>query len=495
MISGIKRLTKFISPALLATILCAVIVGYLLFIPPVNGLADNGDFLQVLSQNGLYRLSTHGSVYFNYVIEKFGIMQFYNENAVPIYSSQFLFVKAAIALNKVFASSHVFDVRFLGFVYYVFFLGAIYLLTRGLTAPHRHFRNYVLALIIVFVFADTAFTIPFNSFFSEAGTYILMLYCFGLFLLITRKLVKHYRLTTIAFFAASLLLIAVDYHNVPLTLGLLIMACGLLFVFKGRLAQVYVVIGMLALIGMGAFVHQTVATRYQSLNRYQAFTHGVLQTTEPSLKVTAGGIDSQYALMKDNDYYPNTYSAILPDSKYVHRHLISKLNAAWTTGYYFNHFSQFLRLLDDAGKNVMQIRIQSVGNYDATAGKLPGAKTQYFSGYSLLMQSFYPRKYAFNVLIMAALLVVYTIGMVNSFRHRNIEGVLKFFLMLGLLTVVILLPVIDIVSYGTYNLSRNMFPVAVSLSLAWILLIADWMTRRLCGMPAKSDHSVERAPK
>ncbi|WP_243674371.1 hypothetical protein [Lentilactobacillus kisonensis] len=47
---------------------------------------------------------------------------------------------------------------------------------------------------------------------------------------------------------------------------------------------------MVGLIGMGGLVHHTVAARYQSLNKYQAFTHGVLQTQEPSSKVMAGQI-------------------------------------------------------------------------------------------------------------------------------------------------------------------------------------------------------------
>lgn len=490
-----KRLTKYISPALFATILCAIIAGYLLFVPPVNGLADNGDFLQTLSQNGLNRIDTRNLSYFNYVIEKFHIMHFYNETAVPIYSSQFLFIQAAIEINKLFLSSQIFDIRFLGLIYYLFFLGAIYLLTRSLTAPNRNFRNYLVSLIVVFVFGDTSNTLTFNSFYPEAGTFILMLYCFALFLLIARKLVKHDRLTMGAFFAVSLLLIAADYHNVPLTFALLLMSLGLLFSFQRHLAWVYILVAMVGLIGMGGLVHHTVAARYQSLNKYQAFTHGVLQTQEPSSKVMAGQISSQYALMKGNDYYPNTYSAILPNSKYVHEHLIHKLNAAWVVGYYVKHFDQFSHLLDDAAKNVMQIRIQSVGNYPVGARRSPGAHTQYFSGYSLLMKSFYPRKYAFNLLIAGAFLVIYVIGMVNSFRKRDSRDMMKFFLVLGLLTIVVVLPITTIISYGTYNLSRNMFPVAISLNLLLVLLIADAVNYRLWGSAVQRDQQEVKTQK
>lgn len=62
------------SPALLATILAAVIAGYLLFIPPFHGLADNGDFYRAQFVNGLYRLKGYHML--DYVTPKLGIMQY-----------------------------------------------------------------------------------------------------------------------------------------------------------------------------------------------------------------------------------------------------------------------------------------------------------------------------------------------------------------------------------------------------------------------------------
>jgi hypothetical protein len=38
------KITRYISPALMATIAIAIIAGILLFVPPYNGYANNGDF-------------------------------------------------------------------------------------------------------------------------------------------------------------------------------------------------------------------------------------------------------------------------------------------------------------------------------------------------------------------------------------------------------------------------------------------------------------------
>lgn len=168
--------TKILSPQLLATILAAIISGILLFVWPIHGLADNGDFYRAILSNGIYRLPTSYSQYSDYVIPKFGIMQYFNENQVSVLSSQTLFIRLALFLNKLFYSKTIFDIRFMGLVYYVFYLGGIYLLTKSFVYPYRKLKSYFVALLIVVIFADSAYTLYFNSFFAEPGMLICMLY-------------------------------------------------------------------------------------------------------------------------------------------------------------------------------------------------------------------------------------------------------------------------------------------------------------------------------
>ena len=70
-----------VSPAAMATMLAAVICAVILFVPPINGYADNGDFYRAMLSNGVYRLPTKSSQYIGYVVTKFGILKYFNENA------------------------------------------------------------------------------------------------------------------------------------------------------------------------------------------------------------------------------------------------------------------------------------------------------------------------------------------------------------------------------------------------------------------------------
>lgn len=66
---------KHISPAAVATALAAIICAAILFIPPINGYADNGDFYRAMLSNGIYRLPTKDNQYIGYVVTKFGIFK------------------------------------------------------------------------------------------------------------------------------------------------------------------------------------------------------------------------------------------------------------------------------------------------------------------------------------------------------------------------------------------------------------------------------------
>lgn len=212
------------SPALLATILAAGIAGYLLFVPPFHGLADNGDFYRAQFVNGLYRLKGYSML--NYVTPKLGIMQYFNDTTAAVFSSQPLFVKLAVLLNKLFYSKTIFDLRFMGLVYYLPYLGSMYLLTTAMTAPYRKLRSYLIALLIVFVFADSSFTLYFNSFFAEPGMLVLMLYAFSALMLVARRPDWHPRLLTVVYFVSIMLLIANKQQNAPLALSYTVTSIG-----------------------------------------------------------------------------------------------------------------------------------------------------------------------------------------------------------------------------------------------------------------------------
>src|SRR5262245_46484675 len=108
------------------TIFVAV-VGYQLFLPPIIGIADNGDFIRLLLPAGLRQIPTEFfDNYFHFFNSEYHIV------ARPtdydgFKSSSVLLVRAARWINIRLFSEVVFDVRVLGALHLFLFLVGVYL--------------------------------------------------------------------------------------------------------------------------------------------------------------------------------------------------------------------------------------------------------------------------------------------------------------------------------------------------------------------------------
>jgi len=478
-----KKFNSYISPALFATILVAIISGVLLFVPPIHGYADNGDFYRAMLSNGIYRLPSKHSWALDYVVTKFGIFQYFNEYGTIAFSSQSIFIRIAVVLNKIFYSSKIFDIRFLGALYYVLYLGAIYLLTKSLVYPYRRFRSYMIALLVVFMFADSSFTLYFNSFFAEPVMCIFMLYTFAAIMLLAKGCYKNNWPMMLLFFVSTILIITDKSQNAPLALSFIAMSLGMMFLPHFNARRFAVGLGMVVLVFTGAFTYFAINKEFNDVNQYKAFTHGVLmETSDPSKKISKLGIDEQFALLQEENYYPKTYTSVKATNKDVQDKLLSKSGISWTVKYYANNPRQAGALLDLASKDIMITQVKAVGDYTRGSGHKPGEQVRYFTLYSDYMSSFFPAKYAF-----LCLLLVYGVAMYNDLKKKRPHGVMRFFLVFGLITMILFVPIISIVGDGDADLAKHLFIVPVSLNLIFILFISDVLHHRLWDTEAREE--------
>ncbi|WP_395321294.1 hypothetical protein [Levilactobacillus parabrevis] len=103
----------------------------------------------------------------------------------------------------------------------------------------------------------------------------------------------------------------------------------------------------------------------------------------------------------------------------------------------------------------------------------------YFTGFSSVAGAFFPQKFSFDILLTIALLIVFLIGAYNDLVHHRVVNIVRFFLVTGLLTVFIFVPIISIIGDGDADLAKHLFMVPVSLDLIFITFIADLLNHRL----------------
>ena len=156
----------------------ALILTVELLVPPLIGLADNGDYEKVMGPAGLqYRQTSFDAKYLQYVVQDFAF-------AAPGWypsgyrSSEILVAGLARRIGIVLAPRGPFDLRVLGAVHILLFLAALFLLLaacRGLAPAAQG----AAAVLLVFFFTDVGYAGPFNSFYSQTASLLFLLLAVG----------------------------------------------------------------------------------------------------------------------------------------------------------------------------------------------------------------------------------------------------------------------------------------------------------------------------
>ncbi|MDT1940221.1 glycan biosynthesis hexose transferase WsfD [Carnobacterium divergens] len=474
----VNFLDRFISPALFSVCLVAIIVGIVLFVPPYNGIADNGDFFRMIYSNGLYHLPGYSDHYFVDVVKKLGIMQYYNENLATIFSSQPLFIKLAIFVNKLFYSNTVFDLRFMGLIYYVFYLGGIYLLVEGLTYRVASNKAYLIGLITVFIFGDTAYTVYFNSLYSEPIMFIAMLYIISGTLLLYRQRYNDTAMVALVT-VSSIILVTVKQQNAPLAICLAFLYIAFWFVRKERFYRIGVSVGLVLVLISGVATYKLITSEFEKINQYQSLTRGVLlESKEPEAALADGGMSEQYALLKGNTFFQK-YKAIDVNSPYLFKHFYNEYGFGWILKHYLFHPDELFTLLDIAARDIHEVQPREMGNFEASAKRPDKAQVTYFTGYSSIKRMFYPKTIGFIAIWMLVYLGIYGVSAYQNFKEKRYRGLVRYGFIIALITMVPGILLISIVGDGDADLAKHLFLIAVIFDGLTLMTITDILTNHL----------------
>lgn len=353
---------------------CAAILVTQLFVPPSVGLADNGDFSKVYSRFSLTHI--RGAVdNFAY----FAPMYWFSPdpaNPGPL-SSEVALAAAPIWIARV-AKAPLFDIRWLGVLHALLFLGAYYALLVYMR-PWKAWRRLVLGLAALWIFGDVAYVAYCNSFFADTAALL------GALLMIPLA----FRAATDRrpgegplFFLALGAVLFIGSGPQHAAVGL-IPAVVVLWVLRRKLLALLLV-G--ALWGAATSVPQ--ADRGNSLFNL-IFNKIAKRSDTPQQDLIALGLstqDMQYIGMSSGD--PRSPAGDpLWTAAFLNRTGYGKV--AW---FYVSHPLRTLHMLTgDLHLEAFQIRPPALGNFRSEDGFPPGALAHHFNLWSRLRTELYIR--------------------------------------------------------------------------------------------------------
>lgn len=452
----------FKKPTIITCLITLCLLIYTLIFIPI-GMANNGDYYRITSQNNLYFLEHESEdQFFGHFIKDFGVLQYYNE--VPkqerIITSQNVFVKLAMILDRLFTGEDgIFDIRFLAAIYIVLYLIGFYLIIDYLTYQKSFLTSLIIGLASMFIFADTSYTAYFNSFYAEGLAYILILILFGSILLLSQHRYRPFILYSIIFICSALLTtLKQQYAPIGIILGLFFLILAIRehrYVFKKVL---YISSGSIALFSILAYL--LIPQEFVTVNQYHAMTRGILMSADnPEEALKEFNIRPEYSMLNEETAYVKYALADL-SSEEVHEEFFSHYNFISISMYYMKHPEALGKMLAISSANAYSPRPTVLGNYLKSSGKPAGTQTRFFTLYNQIRAGLTPKSVGFLFIWCIIVILV-------NFKNTHQRIVIATLVLIGLSQIGI-----SIIGAGDADLAKHTFLFTVIFDLINLIGIA-----------------------
>jgi len=380
-----------------AAAIIAVVMIWLLFIPPCLGVANDGTITKVMQDAGLmyrYEDMENANQYFTriYQVTRWNIEG----------NAQLVLIRFAKWVDDIFTKDHLFDIRTLAVMYGVMFLPAVFLIVKtGIERVKDFTEKMVLFIASLIMFGDVAYLTYFNSLYAEPIYYITILYIIGSAMALQRK--TKYEPMYYGIMLVNTWILCLTRRHCCLA-GIII---GGYCYFQYTLAEKkvkrirYIAAAMLLMAAFFAGVIN-MPSDYDETSKLHAMTRGVLlQSSNPEETLKSFGIDGAYSTLADVSLYEEYLLAEI-SNPLLQNGFLDRYHTNDIVAYYLRHPQALAGMLELAVQSSFEIRRAYCGNYERSAGMPKMAKSISWSAYSTYKIRSAPKTLGFVLFLIAA---------------------------------------------------------------------------------------------
>jgi hypothetical protein len=359
-----------------------MLVAYQLFIPPIVGLADQGDFARMI---GRFGYGPEDRVKYAFVVRKYVPDASWRLSAWEQVNSEYLFLGSALLVNPFFSKDGKLDVLVLGLVHMLAFLVAF---VRLLAATHRLRAAPFIWIAALVILTDVGYVAYWNSFYAEPASCIFFLLLLGDTLLIC----KTEQLTRGRIFVWTLwavLLVLAKAQNAPLGILLALISIRFGFWLKGKPLRQTAFASSAVIILATALNVLTESQPAKWAPPYNVLFKAILpESRDASADLSEFGLSPEFAK------YSGT-GAWSPGSAYID--MIStgligtRLTHANIARFYLVHPTRVWRHIRSLLPVAFSLRPEWCGNFERSAGYAPDARSAACSLWSTTRARYLPR--------------------------------------------------------------------------------------------------------
>lgn len=471
-----KKSFEKIDYSILSVVLFLLISIITLFVSPVVGMADNGDFYRVINSNDLYNLSSNEEEnFFGYFNKNYGIFKYNNELEQTLVSTQSIFIKLSVFIDKLMTRDYIFDIRILALIYIIIQAFAIYFITKAITKDIKNNKyKLLIVMVITFMFSDTAYIAYYNSFYSEAVSLSCFLFSIGILLYMCRF--NKFNIHNLLLFGISTYLLLGSKQQL-LPIGILGSILMIRIVFLKKDIKVRIISSVLAISFIGSSIYYYKAIKWDSyyVNKYHSMTRGVLLNEENIDEILSEfGIYNQYSILK-NEVFFEDIPMVNPYNERLMQDFYSNYSSFDILLFYIKNPKALIKMTSIVFKNSYTIRPDGIGNYEKSIGKTYGKKSYFFTLWSTIKKGGIPRGLGISLIYIFLFLIYLIKGYINSIRLKDKNTLIFYDTVLYSLLIGLSQIIISIIVIGDADLSKHLFIYNVSFDLILLIIASSFL--------------------
>jgi hypothetical protein len=369
-----------------AVLIAALLLSLQLLVPPIIGVANNGDFDRVMSKVGLrYIGTTRSENYVDWVLTKFALVEparqtdSYTTSETPL-------AWLAVRASRTFSGGGLFDIRFLGAIHIVLLLVALAglaLACGDLAASTR----WMVMVMLVLLFTDVGYAAPLNSLYPQAASFLF----FMLAAAFAATAVRRGRLgggLLVCYFVAAALFVSSRPQETIQGPFLAVLGVGLAGALrKGwwRQPAVWLALGLCVL---SAVQYRRTPDWLRQLALYDTlFREVLLNSPDPAKDLAELGLDPALARHSGRSPYPLDSPFQDPAFKAA---VFGKFGYGSLLKFYVAHPDRLQSLVVRTAPSALQIRPLFLANYSRESGRPARTQTPEFAWWSNFRRRFEP---------------------------------------------------------------------------------------------------------
>ncbi len=461
--------------AFLAVIVMAGILLFTITIPPFIGMSDDGSFSRIMNSVGIFHYNdAPDNLYFNYYVRNYEVLPLQATNVA--HTSLLFFIRIALFFNTLFGSGSNFDMRFMGLVYALMFLPAIYMIVKQSVLQTGNFtESFIVVALGILIFGDVTYCAYFCSFYKEPLMFVCALLCMGA--LMSMRSEGPDVLRILVFIGAGVALTLVKKQCSLIGFLLALMSMRLFFVKKDVTWRTLCIAGAITLLVCTGLSFFYVDSDFTIESKYNAMTRGVLlESKDPAKTLDEFGIDPSYEILADTSAYAAP-PIVKADDHVLNSGFYDKYNSLSILIYYMKHPGSMLGMLDISVKASMESERGYSGNYEKSAGKSPMAKSFFWTAWSQFKSGAAPHTLGFLLVLAIAILLLYMRRLMRSTAGRDSRGTLAFVTLALTLAIGLSQAIAAIVESGDGDIQKQSFLLGIAIDLVSYYLIAEVIHR------------------